>query len=295
MAVTRFGPDLGEAYRTIAAVKGARSQNRLNDLKIEEAEARPARENLLKDMRQKAISGDQDAAKQLLAVDPKGGGEFIKHLGDLTNVEKIQVKENVNEIGKLSHYVLNGQTPEEQERRYSLVRSSVSGDTQKNLPEVYDPDFMKMSVVKATAMDKLISAPTVRQVGGEDVVYEQGREVERAKRPVKAGKEGQFGLKAGDESLMHRMSVELLGGKFDANGDIIQLDPETKNKAQSIATDASNIYAENQGNITRAESVKRAAKKAGLNVGGKTAKTSTGSDPQNLRGLLDKIKSNLLG
>ncbi|WP_375180693.1 hypothetical protein, partial [Enterococcus rotai] len=163
---------------------------------------------------------------------------------------------SVDEMGQLAGYVLQGKTPEEQARRYQLMYQGVSPEVQSKLPEQYDPQFMELSLSKAMAMDKLLENPKAIQVGGEDVVYKGGREIERKTRPVKTSGTGSDGggVKSADESLMYRQSVELLGGLFDQAGNITNLDPTVRNKVQGIATEATNIFRE--GGVTRSQAVK---------------------------------------
>ena len=296
MPATRYGIDVGEIYRTAEAVKGARTQNKLASLTLSEKEReiaqRPERErqarerqNLLTGLRTKAAAGDETAAQQLLAVDPEGGSKFIDAIGKMSEQRRGIAKQNVEQIGQVSSYVLSGGSPEEQSRRYGLMRENMEPKIRAGLPEQYDPAFMEMSLVKATAMDKLLEAPVVRTIGGEDVAYRGGREIERKAKPVKggAGRTGAGELKSADESLMYRQAAELLGGIFDQTGNITNLDPDARNRVQAIATEAANIFVK-EGNITRSEAVKRAAKAYGLDV--KDVPAADPADPNNSRNFL---------
>jgi len=292
MAANQYGIDLGEIYRTKAAVEGARTQNKLSGLKLGEMEReiseRPAKEaaaterkNLLTGLRQKAVGGDVSAQQQLLALDPEGGATFIDAVTKMDDRKIKATQRSVDEMGQLSGYVLQGKTPEEQARRYQLMRQGVSPEVQSKLPEQYDPQFMELSLSKAMAMDKLLENPKAIQVGGEDVVYKAGREVERKTRPVKTSDNGSDGggVKSADESLMYRQSVELLGGLFDQAGNITNLDPTVRNKVQGIATEATNIFRE--GGVTRSQAVKQAAQKFGLEV--PDAGSTVDNDPLGIR------------
>jgi hypothetical protein len=286
MAANMYGIDLGEVYRTTEAVKGARSRNRLADLQTQEIEReiaqRPEKEkraNILTQLRQQAVAGDDDAAQQLLALDPEGGATFIDAVSKMDERKLKATQRTVDELGQLSAYVLQGSTPEEQQRRYQVMYAGVSPEVQAKLPESFDPQFMELSLSKAMAMDKILENPKVIQVGGEDVVYKGGREIERKTRPVedKVGAGGS-GLKSADESLMFRQAGELLGGVFDQQGNITNLDPDTRNRVQAIATEAVKIYRE-QGNISRTEAVEMAGKKFGLNIPSATGN----NDPLGIR------------
>lgn len=292
MAANQYGIDLGEIYRTKAAVEGARTQNKLSGLKLGEMEReiaeRPAKEaaaterkNMLTGLRQKAVGGDVSAQQQLLALDPEGGATFIDAVTKMDDRKIKATQRSVDEMGQLAGYVLQGKTPEEQARRYQLMYQGVSPEVQSKLPEAFDPQFMEMSLSKAMAMDKILENPKSIQVGGEDVVYKGGREVERKTRPVKASGTGSDGggVKSADESLMYRQSVELLGGLFDQAGNITNLDPTVRNKVQGIATEATNIFRE--GGVTRSQAVKQAAQKFGLEV--PDAGSTVDNDPLGIR------------
>ncbi|AUR93112.1 hypothetical protein NVP1183O_14 [Vibrio phage 1.183.O._10N.286.48.B7] len=292
MAANQYGIDLGEIYRTQAAVEGARTRNKLSNLQLGEMEReiakRPAKEaaakerkNLLFGLRQKAVGGDVSAQQQLLALDPEGGETFIDAITKMDDRKLKATQRTVDEMGQLSAYVLQGKTPEEQARRYQLMYKGVSPDIQAKLPEQYDPQFMELSLSKAMAMDKLLENPKAIQVGGEDVVYKAGREIERKTRPVKTSGTGSDGggVKSADESLMYRQSVELLGGLFDQAGNITNLDPTVRNKVQAIATEATNIFRE--GGVTRSQAVKQAAQMFGLEV--PDAGSTVDNDPLGIR------------
>ena len=278
MAANQYGIDLGEIYRTSEAVKGARTQNKLSQLQLGEVEReiseRPKKEaaelerkNILTDLRIKSVGGDVSAQQQLLALDPEGGASFIDAISKMDDAKIKATQRVVDEMGQLAGYVLQGGSPAEKQRRYSLIYKSLGQESKSKMPEQYDPDFMELSLSKAMAMDKILENPKSIQIGGEDVVYKGGREIERKARPVKgdgsdSGDGG--GMKSGDESLMYRQAAELLGGLFDQAGNITNLDPDVRNKVQGIATEATKVF--RGGGVTRSEAVKIAAKSYGLDV-----------------------------
>lgn len=292
MAANRFGIDVGQLYSTVENVKGARTRNKMAGMELATAERleeeRPARElatknrnMMVSDLQQKSASGDANAQQQLLSLDPEGAPSFLDAVSKMDDRKIAATKKTVDEIGQMSAYVLQGKSPEEQQRRYSLMRKGVSPDIQSKLPENYDPQFVELSLSKSMAMDKILENPKAITLGGENILYKGGREIERANVPVKAGTDsgGQGGLKSADESLMYRQSAELLGGLFDQAGNITNLDPEVRNKVQGIATEATNIF--KQGGVTRTQAVKMAAQKYGLNVS--DPGTAENNDPLGLR------------
>ena len=224
MAANMYGIDLGQAYRDVEAIKGAKTQNRLADLQLgeveREIEQRPIKEaeekkrlNVLTGLRQEAAGGDTGAQQQLLALDPEGGASFIDALSKMDQTKLDATKRNVEEIGRLSAYVLQGVTPEEQQRRYGMMYNGLDPSIQSKLPDVYDPQFMEMSLSKATAMDKLLENPKSVKIGGEDVVYKSGREIERAKTAKTAP---MISINQGGDKKESEKLAEVRVKRFDA-------------------------------------------------------------------------------
>lgn len=263
----KYGIDLGEVYRTAESIKGARTRNRLADLQLKDAEReiseRPKREaearqrqNMLTQARTGAASGDINAQQQLLVLDPEGGAKFLEAVSKMGERRRAQTQKIVDETGRLSAYVLQGESPEEQARRYEVMYQGVSPEVRKTLPAQYDRNFIEVSMAKATAMDKILENPKSVRVGGQDILYKGGREIERADVPQKTGTTGvggAGGLKSADESLMYRQAAELMGGMFDESGNLRALDPEVRPKVQAIATRATEIFS--KGGVTRSRAV----------------------------------------
>jgi len=267
MPATMYGPDLGEAYRTAAAVKGQRLQNRLTENKLGQMEGAKNRNMLMQGARQKAAGGDQDARRALAVLDPEGSAKFFDAMSkaDAPQIEKM--KQSADEMGKMSAFVLQGKDPQEQARRYQMVRQNMPPASQQGMPEQYDPEFMEQSLAKASSMDQLLQNPKVSQVGGEDVVYKGGREIERKARPVKTGEAGSGGLKTADESLIGKFVEKLFGGFYDPiTKEFSGLSEDNAQKAASIASEAVRIYTKGKGKISRRDAANRAARKAGVKI-----------------------------
>ncbi|ABV74290.1 hypothetical protein BA3_0005 [Thalassomonas phage BA3] len=267
MAANRFGIDVGELYRTKAAVEGARTRNKMAQLQLSEAERevaeRPKREAeakkrnvMLTGLRQRAVTGDTAAQQQLLAIDPEGGAAFIEAVAkmDERNLESAQRK--VDEMGQMAATVLNA-APEKQERLYKQMLTTLPPESVAKMPQELDLNFLEVSLSKAMAMDKILENPKAIQVGDEDIVYQRGKEITRGKRPTKKTGTGESGVKSADESLIYRQAAELMGGMFDEAGNLRVLDPEVRPKVQAIATRASEIF--KQGGVTRSQAVTMAA------------------------------------
>lgn len=293
MPANQYGIDMGEIYRTTAAVKGARTANKLAELNLSEKEydiaQRPVREefqNKLTGLRTTAATGGDgamQAQEQLISLDPENGPKFIEALNTMDKTKREAIKRSIDEMGQMSGYVIQGNTPQEQERRYQLVRNNMPEETKAKMPEQYDPQFMQLSLSKALTMDQLIEAPKVVSAGSKEQHYKLGSKVGEFSKPAKGGAGGGAGggVKSGDESLIYKQSAELLGGIFDQGGNLTNLDPETRNRIQEISAEAANIF-QQKGNITRSEAVKRAAKKFGFNIQDAPDNSDTDNDPLGL-------------
>lgn len=274
MATNLHGIDLAEIMQNRERIRGMKNQNKLAELKLADYETevagRPAKEKakqerntLLTGLRQKAVTGDIGAQQQLLALDPKGGADFIDAVSKMDEKQLAATKRSTDEIGKLSAYVLNGATPEEQASRYQVMLRNVDPSVAQRLPENYDRQFMEFSMAKATAMDKLLENPKLIKIGDQDVTYQRGRELERRTQPAKQANAASDSLKSADESLMYRQAAQLFGGTFDQSGNLINLDPTVRPKIQEIATIASELF--KAGGVTRSQAVSQAAKQVEQN------------------------------
>ena len=273
MAANQYGIDMADIYRTTAAVKGARTQNKLADLQLSEAQykvdQRPIeqeRQNKLSGLRQESVGGSVDAQQQLLALDPKNGPSFIDAIGKMDEAKRAGVKRNIDEIGRGSMFVLSGKTPEQQLQRYETFRENLSPEAAAGLPEVYDPAFMELALSKAAAMDKLLESPKSVSIGGEDVLYKGGREIERAKKPAtkggSGGKGGQGNWKGSTSiNTIRRLTADLSGGLFDERtGSITKLKTGTRSDMQAVVAEASRLLQKGEAG-NEAEAVTMAAQK----------------------------------
>ena len=287
MAANRFGIDVSQLYRDKENIEGARTRNKMASLQLGEAEReieqRPIREAenkkrnaMLTDVRSKAATGDDSAQRQLLSIDPEGGASFIKAVGEMDDRKLKATQSKVDEMGQMAATVINAK-PEKQARLYQQMLSTLPPDSIAKMPKDLDLNFLEVSLSKAMAMDKILENPKAIRVGNEVVVYQRGQEIERGKVPEKSGSgSGDGSLKSG-ESLMYRQAAELLGGMFDAAGNLQALDPETRTKAQAIATEATNLF--RAGGITRTQAVADAAAKYGIEMPGQMSD----NDPLGLR------------
>ncbi len=192
----QYGIDMGEVYRTTEAVKGQRTQNRLQQLALGEQERiiadRPRREhlaneqkNMMVGLRQQAATGDAGAQQQLLSIDPEGGGKFIEALGKMDDRQIEASKRSVEEMGNMSATLLQMQDQNKAAELYGRIRGQMAPEQQAKMPEQYSPDFLEVSLSKAMPMMKLLENPKVLSAGGQDITYKAGREVGREATPEK--------------------------------------------------------------------------------------------------------------
>ena len=285
MATNWLGIDIAEIEKDKNAIEGGKTINALNKLKLNDAKRmeanRPTKEaaatkqaNTLATLRSKASTGDQEAQRKLLALDPEGAPKFIDAVNGMDDRQISEAKQNIDQMGNMVAEILNA--PESQRPAlYAQMREMIPADMKSKAPEQYNPNYLKLQVAKLKSMDQILENPQVRTVGTEDILYKGGSELERAKNPSKVKTQNENnnpsaggsndGMKSADESLMYRQSVELLGGIFDSSGNIQALDPELRGKVQSIATEATKIFKAESG-ISRTEAVAKAAKKYGIEI-----------------------------
>ena len=287
MPANRFGIDVGQLYRDKENIKGARTRNKMASLQLGEAEReieqRPIREATAKkrnlmvtDLKQKAVGGDQAARDKLLVIDSTTK-EFITHIDNASAEQAKQAQENIDQMGRMLGVVQQVTDPVQREAKYQQAKSMLPKATQAKMPKNYNQNDVDLTLAKLNLMAD-VAEHKVLAFGGEDILYKDGKEIGRAQRPVKAGAgSGSGGLKSGDESLMYRQAAELLGGMFDAAGNLQALDPETRTKAQAIATEATNLF--ENGGITRTQAVADAAKLYGIELPGQVGD----NDPLGLR------------
>ena len=202
MAANQYGIDLGEIYRTQAAVEGARTQNKLSGLNLGEMEReiaeRPAKEaaaterkNLIAQNIQGALGGDKDALNKLYALDTDTAKTIAERVDTMSKEEKEQSKASRLEMAQMSTWIANAKTPEEAARNFQVVLSKMPTETQEKMTaelESFGGDAKKYAVyslARVKDIDTIFSNPKVVQVADQDIVYKDGREIERKTRPTK--------------------------------------------------------------------------------------------------------------
>jgi hypothetical protein len=236
------GIDLGAVYRTSEAVKNSRMER---DLK-ERALQTTAAGNVLAGQ---AASGDKDAYAKLVALDPKRAQDMTAAFTAMSDAERKQQMQQVDAIGRLAAGVLSADDPA---AAYKKMLTQLPPDAAAKLPSEYSEGFVKLKLAEATETSTLFEnimkgqqAETDHQNDialegvkhnnrlAEDVAKgEVNIKVEEAKARAKGLSAG---LKAADASLIYRQAAGLMGGTFDAAGNVQALDPSVAGKVQDIA------------------------------------------------------------
>lgn len=262
----QFGIDLGSVYRTTEAIKGARedraNKNQLMQWKKQDRDIASQRTKTLNALRAKAATGGRAEQQALAAFDPAEADSLLGAFSKMDEREQKIAQQNIDAVGRISAFIINSDNPEE---AYQRARKNVAPEMAAQMPEQYDPNWVQMNLARAREIDKMMDVGT-QTVGGEDILYRGGIEQERktSNALLQERAKGGGGLKSTDESLMYRQAGELFGGIFDDLGNLQNLDPSTRGKVQSVATEATKIYEE--GGVTRSEAVTKAARKLNINI-----------------------------
>lgn len=196
MAANRFGIDVGQLNSDIQASKAAEQNNALSAIKLKQAEydveqqpikdqEERARNNAAaglevtkKDLREKALAGDEESKKRLLGIDPEGAAVFIKAANGMDEKQKETAAKRVEQMGRMTATVLNA-APERQKALYAQMREALPEEAKAKMPAEFDKNFLEISLAKLTPMATILKNPTSVKVGGEDILYQGGKEIDR--------------------------------------------------------------------------------------------------------------------
>lgn len=244
----QFGIDLGNALGKAEEITAARIRNRLSGNALDdELRKRKGREN--------ALAGNSSPLAGLAIMDPAQANQVQSFLSNLKDEERETVRLNNERIGQVAAFVLNS---DDKEGAYQRARAQAPEEMKALMPATLDENWALLQLARASKIDDII------KLGG------------------KAGGSGLRSLKAADTNAIYRQAGGFYGGTFNANGDIIDLDPTTVNKVQAVAAKASEIYANNP-NLSHAEAVETALKELGLWDGSNKPQSSgAGGDPLEL-------------
>lgn len=223
--------------------------------------------NALRETVAEGGEGSEAAERQLIAFAPDEAKQIQDAFAKMDERDRKQTEENIEQLGRMSIGILSADSEEDQAARYQRARANVHPDVAANMPEEYDPNWVEMQLARARELDDMLKNPELITIGGEDRLYKDGSEIESSTSNalLRAETDDDSGLKSSDENTIFRQAGELMGGIFDQDGNLQNLDPSTRSKVQSIATEAGNLFNSGQAE-TRAQAVTMAARKLGVKI-----------------------------
>jgi hypothetical protein len=190
MAANQYGIDLGEVYTNAANLKSAKIQNQLGEMKVAAAKDAAKNNAMLTGLRGKAVEGDQAAQRQLLAFSPEEGARVIDALGKMNAAQRDAVSASNVERAQMSSWVYDSQDDATATKRLDYVISKLPEDQKQEALEEYQnsglsaKDYALFNIKKTADVKHLLenpkaSNPSVVKFGGEDIMYQGGKEVGR--------------------------------------------------------------------------------------------------------------------
>lgn len=290
------GINLANILQNVEQLKSARQAREMNSLRMQQAEKQlgymdedrawemSERQNTLADreakakqaqqmnaLRDKVATGDQQAMRQFISLSPEEGKQILESFHKMDDRQKQQVAENIETIGRMAAHVLTSENPEE---AYDKVRKNLNPEAAKGMPEKYDRNWLTMQTARIREVEDILKGEPNPQVdvktfGDQDIMFRNGQEVERtgsnALLRAQQSDKAEGGIKTADESLMYRQTAELLGGIFDQQGNLQNLDPNTRSKVQAIATEAARLRESGEA-TTNSDAVAKAARKLKIDI-----------------------------
>lgn len=276
-----LGFNLGQVYKDVESVKTSRqnrsNQNALMRWKTEDRALSSARSNKLASMKQDIAAGEEGAMKALSLFDPQEAKAILDAFSSEDKTSRENIKANVDSVGRALGAIRSSKDQPTMYKRARQYFEKINPKSVERWPQEYDPEFVEFEFGRAMQLDDHLKNPQSVTHGDQSLLFKGGKEIGRTEsgesikskraleskeRAAKRGPTG--GSKASDESLMYKQSAELLGGLFDDSGNLQNLDPTTRNKVQSIATEATKIW--ETGGMTRTEAVTKAARKLNYKI-----------------------------
>lgn len=268
-----LGIDLGNVYRTAEAIK-------LSQFSRGQQEKAAASNAAAQDAAARFAGGDTAAFGELVALNPDMASKVVASFNALDDAGRKAKQQEVDQIGQIASGILSAKDPA---GAYAQLLNGLEPDIKAKFPASYNEDWVKAQLAQATEIDKIYETiqgeathARDRTEKAADTATEQTNALARIEATgnqnirVAAAKDAATGggqIESADSALLFRQAGELLGGLFDQEGNLQNLDPDTRSKVQEIATRASKYFAEGK---SHAEAVKMAAKELGITFPGDT-------------------------
>lgn len=257
--------NLGEVYRTVEAVKGARLNNQRRQQDIDEGNRKAQYDELLIQTGRQAVdpqTGRYSAAAHARALDAAGypaAGAALREnaLGYLTKAQQY-VSHAVRTVNPQNYQAVIG----------DLVQQRIIPEG--FAPAQYDPAWVQRAhgAFEQDLAEQYSELQPVAQGPGGAVIYGQ-RESRSGKlanvttvkpeRPRQEAAPKPFKFSATDSNTIYRQAAGAFGGLYDPiTGRIGGLNPDQAQQVQAVAARASQRYRASQGELDHASAVEEA-------------------------------------
>ena len=274
MAVNRYGIDVAQLYRDKENIEASRTRNKMASLQLGEAEReieqRHVREEeakkrnvMVAGLKEKAINGDQEARDKLMTIDSTAK-EFIDYI-DNANAKKVkQSRDNIEQMGGMVNFVKQITDPTEREAKYQQARSMIPQKIQDKWPKNYNENDVNLTLAKLKLMDK-IAENKVLSFGDEEILFKNGKEIERTKRQGKSGGKGR--LDSTKEIAISKNITSALTGidmsQPDASQNLASISQSVRDKVTQVTKEVVDLMNRNR-DISYSDAKVRVFKKYGF-------------------------------
>ena len=239
-------------------------------------------QEVVRDARRDAATGDPESIKRLLAIDPDGGGKIIDSLSKMDKAGREKAKAQSEETAKAMMWVMQGQDENERSQRWDQVSDYMKTTNPKSpdLKGQFSEGMAQKFIMQAMSVGEIADEFAFGQVkvgmkDGKAVYFATNKQgqaqeikgVTPTEKDVKgSGKKG-FEMKASDSNAIHGQAAGLYGGTWDPQTQRISgVTKDQESNVAAISEEASRIYKESGGQKTHAQSVAEAARKLGIDI-----------------------------
>ena len=142
--------DLARIYGAGEAIKGARSQNALNDMTLKNTQA-------FNSLAPRIAAGDKEATIEGAGVNPQGTAQIMGIISKMDESQRAIARQNVEEVAKLL-LTVEKSPAEQRPAAWQRARQQAQawGLDVNDVPEQYDPQYARFATARLMEMDKLL-------------------------------------------------------------------------------------------------------------------------------------------
>lgn len=262
MAANQYGVNLGEVFAQGEAIKKARADRQLAQQRNELASLRNSYAQ---------NPNDEQLRKQLLIMDPEGMQQTADAVAQMDKNERERTQQRAVAMAKVARQALESDDPE---KTWEELKADVPKSLQQRMGE-YSPSKAKMMYYNGLSMAELAKNPDIKEFGSKEQKYQNGlltgettsANVLRDRAAIEKERikqRGENGLKVADENYFARETARQFGGIVNPlTNEITGLNDNQAAAARDINANASRIYRESGGKLSRAEALRRAFQEQG--------------------------------